>query len=392
MPHDLLWLLLPVAAASGWYAARRSSARVARASVPMTVPEYFKGITYLLDEKPDKAIETFVKMLEIDSQSVEPHFALGNLFRRQGEVDRAIRIHQNLIARPTLSREHRDHALFELAEDYLQAGLLDRAEHLFGTLVEKDTHAVAAMQRLQLIFEQEHEWENAIEIAQRLQSRGGGSLKKVISQYYCELAEQAMTQGDGAQARKLLRRALSQDSTNVRASLLGGRLSAEGGNDRQAIREFLRVAEQDPAFLAEVITPLLECAERAGRLAQISDVLHAKLMKQGMVRPVAVLVDYLRRTGKTADAQQLLEHYLAEHNSLPALQTMLDFRLRGDGGEEDEPLRRVREIVAKAIEDVPHYLCGSCGYRGRIMHWQCPGCRRWNSVRPATDPVTLQVS
>ena len=392
MPHELLWLLLPVAAASGWYAARRSAARVAHVPVPMTVPEYFKGITYLLDEKPDKAIETFVKMLEIDSQSVEPHFALGNLFRRQGEVDRAIRIHQNLIARPTLGREHRDQALFELAEDYLQAGLLDRAEHLFGTLVEKDTHAIAAMRRLQQIFELEREWENAIEIAQRLQSRGGGSLKKVISQYYCELAEQAMAQGDAAQARKLLRRALSQDATNVRASMLGGRLSAEAGNDRQAIREFLRVADQDPAFLAEVMAPLLACAERAGRLAQIAEALRAKVMNQGMVRPVAVLVDYLRRAGKVADAQQLLEEYLAAHQSLPALQALLDFRLKGEGGEGDEPLRRVREVVAQAIEDVPHYLCGSCGYRGRIMHWQCPGCRRWNSVRPATDPVTLQVS
>ena len=178
---NLLWLLLPVAALSGWWIGRRRGNSNKNQSSSSIYPEYFKGLNFVLNEQPDKAIEVFIRMLEVDSETVETHLALGNLFRRRGEVDRAIRIHQNLIARPTLDREQRAHALLELGMDYMRLGLLDRAEGLFLELVESDLHLNQAYTELLEIYQQEKDWENAINIARKLELISGKKLNPVIA-------------------------------------------------------------------------------------------------------------------------------------------------------------------------------------------------------------------
>ena len=223
MGLEILFLLLPVAALSGWLVGRGGVSGHRREEGGLFSPDYFKGLNYLLNEQPDKAVEVFVQMLEVDSETVETHFALGNLFRRRGEVDRAIRIHQNLIARPTLNRTQRNQALFELARDYMAAGLLDRAEALFEELIDDREYSEQVGCQLLEIYQQEKEWDQAIEVARRLQGTGidGAPL---ISHFYCELAERAMRRNDYAEAGKLLKRALSEDRANVRVSLLEGRM------------------------------------------------------------------------------------------------------------------------------------------------------------------------
>ena len=207
----LLWLLLPLAALSGWWAAWRSMKAAASEGQKRIHPEYFKGLNFVLNEQPDKAIEVFIRMLEVDSETVETHLALGNLFRRRGEVDRAIRIHQNLIARPTLDREQRAMALLELGMDYMRSGLLDRAEGLFKELVETGSHSIQAYSELLEIYQQEKEWDNAISIARKLELVSGKSLGPVIAQFYCEKAYNDLSQGDIKQARDCIRRALNID-------------------------------------------------------------------------------------------------------------------------------------------------------------------------------------
>ncbi len=188
----IIWLL-PVAAFSGWLYGRRCNSPSGTAYNDRLHPEYFKGLNYVLNEQPDKAIEVFVKMLEVDSETVETHLALGNLFRRRGEVDRAIRIHQNLIARPNLNREQRSLALLELGMDYMRSGLFDRAESLFIELVEIDLYTVAAFTELLDIYQQEKDWGNAIKMARRLELSSGRSLKKNIAHFYCEQASKLRT-------------------------------------------------------------------------------------------------------------------------------------------------------------------------------------------------------
>lgn len=201
MLFETLFLLLPVAALSGWIMGRRPfSKKDSRcADIPL---DYLKGLNLLLDEQPDKAIDLFIQMLEVNNDTVETHLALGSLFRRRGEVDRAIRIHQNLIARPTLLPAQRAHALFELGQDYMKAGLFDRAETLFGELVESIPHSEQALEYLLDIYQQEKDWANAIKIAQRIGVKTGKTFAPLISHFYCEQAEVAYKQGEPARATK----------------------------------------------------------------------------------------------------------------------------------------------------------------------------------------------
>jgi len=213
MPNELnlLWLLLPVAALSGWWIGWRTRNSKIKHTSKLLHPEYFKGLNFVLNEQPDKAIEVFIRMLEVDSETVETHLALGNLFRRRGEVDRAIRIHQNLIARPTLSREQRTHAVLELGMDYMRSGLLDRAEGLFLELIDSGSHLNQAYTELLEVYQQEKDWERAINIARKLEAVSVDSSSSIIAQFYCEGADAALKEGNVRVVKEQLRRAMRFD-------------------------------------------------------------------------------------------------------------------------------------------------------------------------------------
>jgi len=376
MPQELLWLLLPVAAASGWFAAYRYLTRARTPGIRIE-PEYFKGINYLLNERPDKAIEVLVQLVEIDSETVEPHFALGNLFRRQGEVDRAIRIHQNLVARPQLTRAQSSRALFELGRDYYQAGLLDRAENLFREIVERDSKNTHALRLLGTIYEQENEWEKAIAITSMLDGN-----RPVLANYYCELAAQALAAGDHVRAKKMLRRAYFKDRQCVRASLLAASLASSEGRYKAAIKSLQRVSRQDPQYLSEVVAPLLECYEQLGKPEQAIDFLAPALRRQGAFYPVMLFVEYLRRQRDDGEARLYLEAYLHAHPSLPGLAYLLESLGQGADAMRGNDLGTGLRIINKLLENIPMYHCSNCGFKGNTLHWQCPGCRQWNTVKP----------
>src|SRR5690554_2987083 len=228
---ELFWLLLPVAALSGWLIGRRRDSRPDSDGGKLH-GEYFQGLNYLLNEQPDKAIEVFTRMVEVDSDTVETHLALGNLFRRRGEVDRAIRIHQNLIARPTLNAEQRSLALLELGMDYMRSGLLDRAEGLFKELAETGNHMEPALRQLLVIYQQEKDWSNAIMVARRLESISGEALHAVVAQFHCERASEHLAAGREREAQEDVRRALNVDPRCVRASLMEAEMARDGGRTR----------------------------------------------------------------------------------------------------------------------------------------------------------------
>lgn len=376
MPLELLWLLLPVAAASGWWAAVRHRERSGGHGLPR---EYFRGINFLLNEQPDKAIEIFIRMVEVNSDTIEPHFALGSLFRRQGEVERAIRIHQNLIARPTLSREQRNQALFELGRDYREAGLLDRAENQFRELVERDPRNAAARGLLIDIYEQEKEWEKAIEVA--LDPHAGRTWRHVVANYHCELAEQALQADNHARARRLIRRAYSSDRGCVRASLLAGASARAQGNHRAAIRAFKRVEKQDPRFFSEAVEPLLDSYERLGRQNEAVQYVTATVARQEMFRGVLVCVRYLQGLGRNEEAGRMLTEHLRVRPSLPGAAYLIE-SLSAAAGAAGPELETAREVLNRMLEKIKLYHCANCNYSGNTLRWQCPSCRRWNSIRP----------
>ncbi len=382
---ELLWLLLPVAAASGWFAARRSSNRsregeTYRTSSPSS---YIKGLNFLLNEQQDKAIDFFIKMLEIDSETVETHLALGNLFRRRGEVDRAIRIHQNLIARPTLSRDQRAQALLELGQDYMSAGLYDRAENLFAELVELNLFVEQALGNLKVIYQQEKDWEQCLKVAKRLEQVTGRSLRTERAHYYCELSELAAARGDSALAAAYLKKAQICDQYLVRVTLLQGRMEMARSSWKPAIRTLRRVERQDAAYLPEILEPLNRCYREMDQQAEYVDYLRKLLQAHPLPAIALELAACIEAQQGGAQAIEFLIDYLREQPSLEVVERLLrllasdsERTLQGNAGQ------LLQGALQSLLEGQPGYQCSQCGFSMKTLHWQCPSCKSWSRVKP----------
>lgn len=381
---ELLWLLLPVAAASGWWAgSREQRRRRGRAAPPARLSDdYFKGLNYLLNEQQDEAIEVFIRLVEVDSETIETHLALASLFRRRGEVDRAIRIHQNLIARPNLSRENRNFALLELARDYMRAGVLDRAEGLFSDLVRSRVHVVESSRRLLTIYEREREWHAAIESAQTLQRASGESMGAVIAHYWCELAEGERRAGSSKSARKSVAKALAADAASVRASMLEGDLAMESGQYRQAVRAYRRLESQDAAFLPEVIERLLEAMTRAEQPAVLNSYIERLRESYNGFSVVQAVTELIRQREGEDEARAFFREQLLKRPSLRGLREWVALELDRASERSRAGTEVVLNMLDRLLESKPVYQCHQCGYEGKILHWQCPSCRRWNTVKP----------
>src|SRR5690606_16413351 len=277
MPTEATFVLaglLILAAGIGWAYERLGRERDNQPPAPISA-DYIRGLNLVLNRKTDEALELFIQMAKVDDETLETHFALGSLFRRRGEVDRAIRIHQNLIARPNLSRRHRTQALFELGEDYLKAGLLDRAENLFSELAREKAHVEPALENLLLIFEQQKDWEKAIGAARQLESVSGRYLNREIAHYYCELAEKDLEDRNWRSAGRYLRRAAAFDRDAVRVLLLNARL-AEGEDDmKRALRHYQRALTIDPSKAGLVLPALERVYPASGRAEDTNDFIRA---------------------------------------------------------------------------------------------------------------------
>ena len=378
----LLFLLLPLAAFSGWYVARRGSERTSGARVSELSTNYFRGLNYLLNEQQDKAIEVFLKLAEYNRDTVETHLALGNLFRRRGEVDRAIRVHQNLIARPSLSEEQKTVALLELGEDYMRAGLLDRAETLFTDLVAMNALAPTALTHLVAIYQHERDWNKAIDNARKLEEATGETQAATIAQFHCELAEQARARSDWADARAQVDAAFDAQPECVRASMILGCIEASNNRLDGAIAAFEKVAEHDVDYVPEILSPLLDCYARAQQMQRAEEFLLAINERYQGVSPVLALAKLYARTKGEATAIEFLTRQLRQRPSVRALMALIDVNLHSAKGEVRESFLIQRDLTRKLLEGQAVYRCTRCGFGAKAHHWQCPSCKNWGSVRP----------
>ena len=391
----LIFLLaLPVVFLLGWWlGARRRKARMEPSGEGLR-SDYYRGLNYLLEEQPDKAIEIFIQMVEVDSDTVETHFALGNLFRRRGEVDRAIRIHQNLIARPNLQRAQRHQALFALAEDYMRAGLYDRAESLFLELTDVRAYMESALSRLITIYEQQKDWEQAILMARKHELVAGRSQQERIAQYYCELAEIRLERRDFREVRRLLKRAGMFDRRNVRMAMLRARLQREEGNARGAIRSLRRALESDVSLALEILPALSRLFQETGHPAGFSQVLEElKRTSDDAVSQIA-LAAIVDPTITDPAAEDAILKYLDIAPGLRGFSRLVEQLTREFPGRTEAGLQPLRDALQGFLEDAPKYRCKECGFSARHLHWQCPSCKSWNTVRPHYEIVlpTLQES
>jgi lipopolysaccharide biosynthesis regulator YciM len=380
--QDLLWFLLPVAAAFGWFANGRSKGKVGSCSDSILGPEYIKGLNYLLNEQQDKAIDVFIRMLEVNSDTIETHMALGNLFRRRGEVDSAIRVHQNLIARTVLSDEQRFDAVLELAQDYLKAGLFDRAEAAFKELIENNVHLSSVLPRLLDIYQQEKDWENAIAIADQMGFVDQQPARSVIAHFYCELAENACAREDITEACSLLTRASEYDPHCARARLVRGNIALQRGEYQVALESYEQVAERDLELLPEILDDLQICHTQLGTIDVLIEYLQRAITRYPGISPVLALAEIINHQKDSESAAEFISSEIGKRPSVRGLARLIDLSQSRAEGVAHANLAILKNMTDQLLENKPVYSCHDCGFSGKSLHWQCPGCKHWNTVKP----------
>jgi len=343
--------------------------------------DYFQGLNYLLNDEQDKALDIFIQLVETDWETIDTSLALGTIFRRQGEIDKAIKLHQNLLARPSLPAEYKSTVLLALAKDYLQAGWLDRAEGLFKDVIEDSEFTHEAQQCLMSIYEQEQEWNQAINVACRYQRRGDSELAKIIAQYYCEQSQQMLQQGDFKEAEALAIQALNTDKNCVRASIMLADLSINSGRYQKAIRFLRQVETQDVQLLPLVITKLLHCYRNTSNLNKALIYLKSVDQRYSEISLIAEVTQLINEIHGVESAVQYLSDAAIKKPSLIALKTLLSVQSPNKDCSKSILPGVVEAIMAKQ----PDYQCGRCGYSANTHVWLCPSCHGWSSMLPKID-------
>jgi lipopolysaccharide assembly protein B len=375
------FLLLPIAALTGWVIGRRGGERHSDTQVSRLSTTYFRGLNYLLNEQPDKAIELFLHIAELDKETFETQLALGHLFRRRGEVDRAIRLHQGLAQRPDLADPQKVQALLALGEDYMRSGLLDRAETVFSDLARIDQRAPQALKHLIGIYQAERDWPKAIENATRYEAATGEPMGRLIAQFECELADRLRAAGDTRAAREAVARAYAADSTSVRAGMLEGRLELDAGNDAAAIRALERAARHDRDYLPELLPSLLGAYERVGDAPGARAFLTEMSEHYRGVAPVLALTRLVESADGVSAARAYLAEQLKDRPSVRGEAALIDLTL-ADGVDPEATLHELRHITDQLLVRNPSYRCNRCGFGARSHHWQCPSCKEWGTIKP----------
>ncbi|PHS73471.1 MAG: lipopolysaccharide assembly protein LapB [Cycloclasticus sp.] len=371
-------MLLPIAAASGWYFASRHYKSTHTAPYNEHIG-YFKGLNHLLNEEPDKAISAFVDLLEVDDDTIEIHLALGTLFRQRGEVDKSIRLHQNLIARPQLNQQTRLDVLNELGLDYMRAGLLDRAENIFLELEKEFSHKINAVRQLLSIFQQEHEWLNAIEYAAKLEAIEHTKKPTLLSHLYCELAEFNLAKKDLNSAKIHLKKALKADPKCVRVNVISAGVYRQNADYKNALKVLMKIEGQNINFVSVFIDLIIDCFDKLNQpeqkfkfLANLQSINDSTIV---LSRFVNVLMEHKGEMQATAFMREKLinnpnESYL---KLFAELQTE---------AKENQEIQFLYNILKQLDEASLSYQCKQCGFNAVELHWCCPSCKQWGTSNP----------
>ncbi len=380
---EILFLLLPIAAAYGWYMGNRSAQQDKQKHSNQISRQYVTGLNLLLSDQSDKAVDHFIELLQVDNDTIDTHLALGNLFRSRGEVDRAIRIHQNLISRSGLTIDQKNIALQQLAKDYMASGFLDRAEKIFEQLVEEPDHREAALQQLVAIYQQTREWQKAIYYATQLYKLGRKRMRVSIAHFYCEMAMQDQAEGERSQAISHFKRALSEDPKCVRASIALGKLYLESEDYLHTIKYMTMVLDQDSDFVSEVLPTLADCYHHLGQEDELLDFLRQCIASKSGVSAELMLAQLVAQHDGSGAAQELLTRQLVKNPTMKGFFRLMDYHLmNAEEGRAKESLATLQKLVGEQLKVKPHYRCRKCGFSTHSMYWHCPSCKGWGTIKP----------
>ena len=397
MSFEPWWLIIvPVLFGLGWLAARFDFRQMLSES--RNLPDsYFKGLNFLLNEEPDRAIDAFIEVAKLDPETTELHFALGSLFRRRGEVERAIRVHQSLLLREDLPLPDRENAQLELAQDFFKAGLLDRAEHGFQAVLHT-RHALDALRALIRIYESEHDWPRAIEAVQQLRARVDEPVPQ-LAHYHCEIALACMTaqppDTEGAAraleaAENALRQTGGSMASETRVRMLRARWCALRGDLEGQCAHLRDVLASAPEYAGLVADDLLQCHQALGRVEEGLAVLQAHYARTPTLDLFNAIFRALREMRGSAPAWSFAREALRAHPSLLGLDRLLEVELAHTAEEAPTSdalvpgadLGLLRSMIHKHSQRLDRYACSQCGFEARRYYWQCPGCNAWETYSP----------
>jgi lipopolysaccharide biosynthesis regulator YciM len=379
MELDLTWILLglPAAFALGWVASRLDlrQMRLVNRQAPRA---YFKGLNFLLNEQQDQAIDAFIEAVQNDPDTSELHFALGNLFRRRGEYDRAVRVHEHLLSRADLSTADRQRAQHGLALDFLKAGLLDRAEDALRKLENTPFEGRARLARL-AIYERSREWQEAAQVARLLEKSGEASFDMRMAHYQCEQAREALQQGDAAHAERILAATIQASPEAARPRILLGQLQLSQGQAARAFETLASLFERSDSAAPLAAASLAKAAQAAGLAQEARQLLQRHYDKQAGIDVLDAITALQADSpeGAASSHQRYLDH-LGMHPSLMAASRWL---AEEDRGEHPLPAP-VQKALDQAIRPLARYRCAACGFEAKEHFWHCPGCQAWDSYPP----------
>ncbi|BFO34269.1 lipopolysaccharide assembly protein LapB [Klebsiella pasteurii] len=380
---ELLFLLLPVAAAYGWYMGRRSAQQSKQDDASRLSRDYVTGVNFLLSNQQDKAVDLFLDMLKEDTGTVEAHLTLGNLFRSRGEVDRAIRIHQSLMESASLTYDQRLLAVQQLGRDYMAAGLYDRAEGMFKQLVDETDFRLSALQQLLQIYQATSDWQSAIEMAERLVKLGKDKHRGEIANFWCELALQQMAGNDLDKAMALLRKGAAADRNSARVSIMMGRVWMEKGDYAKAVESLERVIEQDKELVGETLEMLQTCYQQLGKTDEWEAFLRRCAEENTGATADLMLAQILEQREGAESAQNYVTRQLERHPTMRVFHKLIDYHINeAEEGRAKESLGVLRHMVGEQVRSKPRYRCQKCGFTAHTLYWHCPSCRSWSSIKP----------
>ncbi|MEP0177732.1 MAG: lipopolysaccharide assembly protein LapB [Paraglaciecola sp.] len=380
---ELLFLLLPVAAGYGWMMGRNSARQSQRRQSSILAKHYYKGLNFLLSDEPDKAVDTLIKMIDLDSDTVETHIAMGKFFRHRGELDRAIRVHQNLVTKEEISPSQRESALYELGRDYILAGFLERAENAFLQLLNSERHFINAQTQLFNIYQTTKEWQRAIELAEKMIGAGGDSneLYTRVAHFYCEQANIDWKDTQIESALDSLHKASAADENAVRPWLMLGEIAMEENQYEKALDYLSEVPVRDINWLSEAVPLIEECAEKLNDDQKLNQVLDEYW--QQCATAYLAKVKLMAKDGDVDKAAEVLLGQLRRHPTMKGFKTLMGLYIDLQHNDQStNSLSLLKELVEEQIKQRPKFRCHSCGFSGSQLHWLCPSCKKWGVVRP----------
>lgn len=375
---DWLWFMLPVAATCGWIAGYRSKKRQLKNKKNTT--NYYQGLNYLLNHQPDRALDVFMRLVEDDPETLDTHFALASLFRQRGEVDKATKIHQNLLARPSLDNYQRALALLELGRDYLGAGLNDRAENLLIELLDDKNHANEAIDSLLEIYQKEKDWEKAIDITKRFTQKESATINHMIAHFYCEMGEQSARAGNYSRATGFAKKAEYTEKSGLRAKILLGDIARQQARYAVAVDEYMKVISLNSLLTSELLARLRECIDASGNNASIVKNIFSTLYRLNDLPAIKGLATFIADYDTVDAAEKYLNNQLSQGAiTTTLLSEWLNFKIDYLTISQLD-IDQTKDYLAQLQGTRFDYACQRCGYKSLQHYWQCPSCKSWDTI------------